>query len=79
MTSEAPVTIEADTALHLSERAPVDRPPPKQILDAAGNLGVLKEAGVVQGHRNGREVVYRLADEHLSHIVIDAVAHAAEG
>jgi len=120
MTSEAPVTIEAHTALHISDRAPVGRPPPKQVLDAAGDLlralaapvriaivlqlrdsdrcvhelvealgtsqplisqhlRVLKAAGVVQGERNGREVVYRLVDEHLSHIVIDAVAHVEEG
>jgi DNA-binding transcriptional ArsR family regulator len=43
------------------------------------HLRVLKAAGVVSGERNGREVVYRLVDEHLSHIVVDAVAHAEEG
>jgi ArsR family transcriptional regulator len=43
------------------------------------HLRVLKAAGVVAGERHGREVVYRLVDEHLAHIVIDAVAHAEEG
>lgn len=43
------------------------------------HLRVLKAAGVVYGERHGREVVYRLVDEHLSHIVVDAVAHAEEG
>lgn len=43
------------------------------------HLRVLKAAGVVDGERHGREVVYRLVDEHLSHIVVDAVAHAEEG
>ncbi|HEV7977296.1 metalloregulator ArsR/SmtB family transcription factor [Amycolatopsis sp.] len=43
------------------------------------HLRVLKTAGVVQGDRRGREVVYRLVDDHLAHIVIDAVAHAQEG
>jgi len=43
------------------------------------HLRVLKAAGVVDGQRHGREVVYRLVDEHLSHIVVDAVAHAEEG
>lgn len=43
------------------------------------HLRVLKAAGVVHGERHGREVVYRLVDEHLSHIVVDAVAHAEEG
>lgn len=43
------------------------------------HLRVLKAAGVVHGERHGREVVYRLVDEHLSHIVVDAVAHVEEG
>ena len=43
------------------------------------HLRVLKSAGVVHGERHGREVVYRLVDEHLSHIVVDAVAHVEEG
>jgi hypothetical protein len=42
------------------------------------HLRVLKSAGVVRGERHGREVVYRLVDEHLSHIVVDAVAHVEE-
>lgn len=42
------------------------------------HLRVLKAAGVVHGERHGREVVYRLVDEHLAHIVVDAVAHAEE-
>jgi len=39
---------------------------------------VLKAAGVVSGRRSGREMVYHLVDHHLAHIVLDAVAHAAE-
>ncbi|WP_414635607.1 ArsR/SmtB family transcription factor [Actinophytocola sp.] len=58
-----------------------------ELVDALGvaqplisqHLRVLKAAGVVHGERHGREVVYRLVDEHLSHIVVDAVAHAEEG
>ncbi|WP_438947189.1 ArsR/SmtB family transcription factor [Tsukamurella asaccharolytica] len=42
------------------------------------HLRVLKSAGVVRGERNGREIVYRLVDDHLAHIVVDAVAHATE-
>lgn len=42
------------------------------------HLRVLKSAGVVVGERHGREVVYRLVDEHLAHIVLDAVTHAEE-
>ena len=42
------------------------------------HLRVLKAAGVVHGQRRGREVVYSLVDDHLAHIVVDAVAHAEE-
>lgn len=42
------------------------------------HLRVLKTAGVVQGERRGREVVYHLVDDHLAHIVVDAVAHVQE-
>ncbi|BBZ67864.1 hypothetical protein MINS_32930 [Mycolicibacterium insubricum] len=43
------------------------------------HLRVLKAAGVVSAERSGREMVYRLVDHHLAHIVLDAVAHAGEG
>jgi ArsR family transcriptional regulator len=43
------------------------------------HLRVLKEASVVRGERRGREVVYSLVDDHLAHIVVDAVAHVEEG
>ena len=57
-----------------------------ELVDALGvpqplvsqHLKILKAAGVVTGARSGREVLYTLADHHLSHIVIDAVAHAGE-
>ncbi|HEX3781393.1 MAG TPA: metalloregulator ArsR/SmtB family transcription factor [Pseudonocardiaceae bacterium] len=43
------------------------------------HLRILKSAGVVASERHGREVVYRLVDEHLAHIVVDAVSHVEEG
>ena len=43
------------------------------------HLRVLKFAGVVHGDRHGREVMYSLVDDHLAHIVVDAVEHAEEG
>lgn len=57
-----------------------------ELVDALGvpqplvsqHLKILKAAGVVAGERSGREVLYRLADHHLAHIAIDAVAHAGE-
>jgi DNA-binding transcriptional ArsR family regulator len=57
-----------------------------ELVDALGvpqplvsqHLRILKSAGVVDGERSGREVLYRLVDEHLANIVVDAVAHAEE-
>lgn len=43
------------------------------------HLRILKAAGVVDGVRSGREVLYNLVDHHLADIVLAAVAHAAEG
>lgn len=42
------------------------------------HLRVLRSAGVVRGARRGREIVYSLVDEHIAHIVADAVCHAQE-
>lgn len=42
------------------------------------HLRVLKGAGVVRGERRGREIAYSLTDEHIAHIVADAVSHARE-
>ncbi len=40
------------------------------------HLRVLRAAGVVAGSRRGREIEYRLTDEHVAHIVAEAVSHA---
>lgn len=42
------------------------------------HLRILKAAGVVAGERTGREVQYRLVDQHLADIVVAAVTHAGE-
>lgn len=42
------------------------------------HLRVLRGAGLVTGRRSGREIRYRIADEHVTHIVRDAIAHAHE-
>lgn len=57
-----------------------------ELVDAVGvpqplvsqHLRILKAAGVVAGERSGREVLYRLVDHHLTHIVVAAVNHAGE-
>ena len=42
------------------------------------HLRVLRGAGVVRGSRRGREIAYALVDDHIAHIVADAVSHAGE-
>jgi ArsR family transcriptional regulator, zinc-responsive transcriptional repressor len=57
----------------LTEALEVDQPLVSQ------HLRVLRGARVVAADRRGREVVYRLEDEHVGHIVADAITHVAEG
>lgn len=65
---------EGELCVHdLVERVGVAQPLVSQ------HLTVLKSAGVIAGRRQGREIVYRLTDEHISHIVLDALTHASEG
>lgn len=42
------------------------------------HLRILRGAGLVTSRRRGREVVYSLCDEHVAHIVRDAVHHVTE-
>ena len=42
------------------------------------HLRVLRSAGLVSSSRRGREVEYALADEHVSHVVLDLLQHADE-
>ena len=42
------------------------------------HLRILRAADLVVGSRRGREVVYSLRDEHIAHIVRDAVHHVSE-
>lgn len=44
---------------------------------ASQHLRVLRAARLVQTERRGREIAYSLGDEHVSHIVRDAVVHAS--
>ncbi len=57
-----------------------------ELVDAVGvnqplvsqHLRVLRAARLVEAHRRGREIVYSLADDHVAHIVKDAVLHGTE-
>lgn len=42
------------------------------------HLRTLRLGGLVVGSRDGKEVEYRLTDDHVSHVVLDAVHHASE-
>jgi DNA-binding transcriptional ArsR family regulator len=39
---------------------------------------VLRAAGLVSTERRGREIAYSLSDDHVAHIVNDAIVHAQE-
>jgi DNA-binding transcriptional ArsR family regulator len=43
------------------------------------HLRVLRNSGLVTGERRGKETVYSLADDHVAHIVRDALSHGEEG
>ena len=45
---------------------------------ASQHLRVLKTVQLVKSQRRGREIAYSLGDEHVSHIVHDAIVHAKE-
>lgn len=45
---------------------------------ASHQLRVLRDARLVASEREGKRIIYRLADAHVAQIVEDAVAHAAE-
>jgi DNA-binding transcriptional ArsR family regulator len=43
------------------------------------HLKTLRSAGLVAVERHGRDAEYRILDQHVTHIVTDAVAHTREG
>lgn len=45
---------------------------------ASHQLRQLKDACLVTARRSGRQVLYSLADDHVAHIIRDAVVHAQE-
>lgn len=42
------------------------------------HLRILRDLGLVDGRRRGREVEYALVDDHVAHIATDAIVHACE-
>ena len=41
-------------------------------------LRTLRDAGLVRSERRGKHVFYEICDQHVAHIVEDAVAHTSE-
>lgn len=42
------------------------------------HLRVLRTARLIVGRRDGKEIRYSIADDHVTHIVHDAIRHAEE-
>ena len=42
------------------------------------HLRSLRQGGLVTAVRSGKEVIYQIADTHVTHVVADAVAHVLE-
>jgi DNA-binding transcriptional ArsR family regulator len=64
---------EGPRAVHeLVERLEMSQPLVSQ------HLRVLRSARLVTVERHGREVTYSLVDQHVAHIVADAVHHSKE-
>ncbi len=42
------------------------------------HLRTLRQAGLVTASRSGKEITYRVADLHVSHVVADALTHVRE-
>jgi ArsR family transcriptional regulator, zinc-responsive transcriptional repressor len=62
-----------DRAVHELVAA-LDAPQPR----VSEHLAILRGARLVEAQRTGRTVTYHLVDEHVAHIVEDAVVHANE-
>ena len=56
----------------LAEAAKMSQPLTSQ------HLRILRDAGLLEADRRGKEVIYRIADHHVEHVVRDAIAHARE-
>jgi DNA-binding transcriptional ArsR family regulator len=65
--TEQPQTV-ADLVEHLGASQPL----------VSQHLSRLKHAGLVEGERRGRNVVHRIADDHVAHVFLDALHHSRE-
>lgn len=42
------------------------------------HLRTLRQSGLVTAERRGKEMIYQVADLHVSHVIADALAHVHE-
>ena len=56
----------------LAEAAKMSQPLTSQ------HLRILRDAGLLEADRRGKEVIYRISDCHVEHVVRDTIAHARE-
>ena len=56
----------------LAEAAKMSQPLTSQ------HLRILRDAGLLEADRRGKEVIYRISDCHVEHVVRDVIAHARE-
>ncbi len=56
----------------LAEAAKMSQPLTSQ------HLRILRDAGLLEADRRGKEVIYQISDCHVEHVVRDAIAHARE-
>lgn len=63
---------EPTTVGGLAERTGMSQPLVSQ------HLRTLRQAGLVTAERHGKEMSYRVPDEHVTHVVADALVHVLE-
>lgn len=66
------ISAEPRTVGALAEAAGLSQPLVSQ------HLRTLRQAGLVSASRTGKEVTYRLADQHVAHVIADAITHVQE-
>lgn len=65
----------ADRNLSVSEIAALDS---EKLTTVSARLQILHGARLIDRQRDGKSVIYRIADDHVLSLVRNAIAHAAE-
>jgi DNA-binding transcriptional ArsR family regulator len=65
----------ADNTLSVSEIAAAEK---EKVTTVSARLQVLHAARLIDRQREGKSIIYRIADDHVLTLVRNAIAHAAE-